>query len=137
LDPWWYALAALPSLERVRLGLQGMAAWDKTLCSNPLILDAREHLLCVSLNISFYFTDAHCHAIARALERGSSITSINFEPGCSFLVGDGYNRERSEINAPMSRIFGEFISFFNAPLRSFSLISVAEPHCARRNRCQC
>jgi hypothetical protein len=121
LDPWCYALATLPSLERVRLGLREPAAWDQDVVLKPA--DPLTHLLrapalrFVNFN-GFYFTDAHCHAIARALERGSSITSINFEPGCSFPGGGMaiiVNALKANTTVTDVQIFGEFDDpFFNA-----------------------
>jgi hypothetical protein len=89
LGPWCSALATLPSLKSVNIGLQEPQTEDQRDLVNfePLTELLRTPALrFVSFN-SFYFTNELCHATASALEEGSSITDISFDYECSFRDG--------------------------------------------------
>jgi hypothetical protein len=121
LGPWCYALATLPSLGRVRLSLREPAAGDQDVVvkpADPLTNLLRAPALHFVNFDDFYFTDAHCHAIARALERGSSITSITFGSNCSFPdwgMAIIVNALKTNATVTDVHIFGDFDdTFFNA-----------------------
>jgi hypothetical protein len=91
LGPWCSALATLPSLERITLGLQEPETEDEIVLVN--VEPLRELLRTSALRFvrfeGFYFTDALCHATANALEEGSSIIDITFDGDCGFPDGGG------------------------------------------------
>jgi hypothetical protein len=91
LGPWCSALATLPSLERVSLGLQEPETEDELVLVNlePLQELLRAPALRFVNFEDFYFTDALCHATANALEDGSSIIDITFDGDCEFPDGGG------------------------------------------------
>jgi hypothetical protein len=87
--PWCSALATLSSLEKFTLGLREPETEDQHSLVNPEPL--KELLRAPALRSvtfdAFSFTYALCHAVANALEEGSSVTDIDFEYGCSFPDG--------------------------------------------------
>jgi hypothetical protein len=86
VGPWCSALATLPSLERMTLGLQEPATEDQGDLINlePLTELLRAPALRFVRFDTFYFTNAICYAMANALEGGSSIMGITFDDDCSF-----------------------------------------------------
>jgi hypothetical protein len=86
--PWCSALATLPSLESVILGLREPEIEDQRLLVNPEPLTEllRAPALRFVVFYGFSFTYALCHATAIALEEKSSITDIIFAD-CSFPDG--------------------------------------------------
>jgi hypothetical protein len=90
LGPWCSALSTLPSLKSAKLGLQEPETEDqRVLASNlePLKELLRTPALRFVRFDGFYFTNELCHAIANALEEGSSIIDIGFDSDCSFPHG--------------------------------------------------
>jgi hypothetical protein len=89
LGPWCSALAPLPSLERLKLGLVEPETEDQRVMVNfePLTELLRKPALRFVRFSDFYFTNALCHATAKALEEGSSVTDISFDYECSFPDG--------------------------------------------------
>jgi hypothetical protein len=89
LGPWCSALVTLPSLERVTLGLQEPETEDELGLVNlePLTELLRAPALRIVDFDAFSFTNVICHAVANALEEGSSITDIAFDSACSFPDG--------------------------------------------------
>jgi hypothetical protein len=95
--PWCSTLATLPSLERVRLGLQqpeigdqfmfGLQEPETEVNPEPLTELLRIPALRSVVFDDFSFTYALCHAVADALEEGSPVTDIAFESDCSFPDG--------------------------------------------------
>jgi hypothetical protein len=89
VGPWCSALATLPSLERITLGLQEPKTEDQRGLVNlmPLTELLRAPALRFVRFDTFYFTNVLCHATANALEEGSSIVGITFDDDCSFPDG--------------------------------------------------
>jgi hypothetical protein len=89
LGPWCSALATLPSLERLFIGLRGAETEDQhdLLNLEPLKELLRTRALRFVRFDHFHFTNELCYATANALEEGSSIIDINFGSGCSFPDG--------------------------------------------------
>jgi hypothetical protein len=89
VGPWCSALATLPSLERITLGLQEPETEDQRDLVNlmPLTELLRAPALRFVRFDTFYFTNVLCHATANALEEGSSIVGISFDDECSFPDG--------------------------------------------------
>jgi hypothetical protein len=89
IGPWCSALATLPSLERVMFGLREPEYEEEhdLLNLEPLKELLRTPALRFVRFNGFYFTSEFCYAIANALEEGSSINEIIFDPGCAFPVG--------------------------------------------------
>jgi hypothetical protein len=90
LGPWCSALTTLPSLERVTFGLQEPETEDQRGLLNvePFKELLRTPTLRVVTFDGFYFTNELCHAIANALEDGSSIVDLNFDTNrCTFPDG--------------------------------------------------
>jgi hypothetical protein len=89
VGPWCSALVALPSLERVKLGLQEPETEDQRAMVNfePFTELLRKPALRFVRFEDFHFTNALCHATANALEEGSSVTDISFSSECSFPDG--------------------------------------------------
>jgi hypothetical protein len=87
--PWCSALATLPSLEKITLGLQEPETDDQRDLVNliPLTELLRAPALRFVRFDTFCFTNLLCHATANALEKGSSIDSITFDDDCSFPDG--------------------------------------------------
>jgi hypothetical protein len=88
LGSWCSALATLPSLESVTLGLREPTSEDQRVLVNskPLTELLRAPALRFVAFYGFCFTNALCHATAIALEKGSSITDIIFAD-CFFPDG--------------------------------------------------
>jgi hypothetical protein len=84
LGPWCSALATLPCLERVRLGLQEP---ETEVNPEPLTELLRTPALRSVEFDDFYFTDALCNAVAKALEEESPVADITFHFNCFFLDG--------------------------------------------------
>jgi hypothetical protein len=86
--PWCSALATLPSLKRVTLGLHEPEPEEQRVLVNPESLTdlLRTPALRSVKFDGFSFTNALCHAVANALEEGSPVTDITFE-SCPFPVG--------------------------------------------------
>jgi hypothetical protein len=89
IGPWCSALVTLPSLESVRLSLLEPETEDQRVLLNlePFEELLRTPTLRVVKVYDFYFTNELCHAIASALEEGSSITDITFDDRCTFPDG--------------------------------------------------
>jgi hypothetical protein len=89
VGPWCSALAALPSLDSVILGLRAPETEDQRVMVNaePLTELLRAPALRSVTFYGFSFTNALCHASANALEEGSSVTDITFKHYCSFPDG--------------------------------------------------
>jgi hypothetical protein len=89
LGPWCSALATLPSLERVTFSLREPETVDQRALLN--LEPFKELLRTPALRFvsfdDFYFTNELCHATANALEEGSSIIEIIFDPNCIFPAG--------------------------------------------------
>jgi hypothetical protein len=87
--PLYSALATLPSLERVTLGLQEPETEERRVWVNPKSLTEllRAPALRFVIFDAFYFTNVLCYATASALEEGSTITNITFNFDCSFPDG--------------------------------------------------
>jgi hypothetical protein len=89
VSPWWAALATLPYLERIHFGPLDPETEDELVLLNlePLEELLRAPALRFVRFIDFCFTDALCHAIATALQEGSSIVDITFDYHCEFPDG--------------------------------------------------
>ena len=89
LGPWCSALVTLPSLERVKFGIQEPETEDQHALLNlePFKELLRTPALRVVQFDDFYFTNEVCYAIANALEEGSSITDMIFDDKCVFPDG--------------------------------------------------
>jgi hypothetical protein len=86
LGPWCSALATLPYLKRVTLGLQ-QPETDERVNPEPLTELLRAPALRYVEFEAFSFTYALCYAVANALEEGSAVTDITFNSNCSFPDG--------------------------------------------------
>jgi hypothetical protein len=89
MGPWCAALATLPSLELVVFSHQEPETEEDLVLLNlePLKELLRTPALRFAVFSDFCFTNELCHAMANALEEGSSITDIIFEFDCSFPDG--------------------------------------------------
>jgi hypothetical protein len=89
VGPWCSVLATLPSLERITLGLQEPETEDQRDLVNlePLTELLRAPALRFVRFDTFYFTNVLCHAVANALDVGSSTIGITFDDDCSFPDG--------------------------------------------------
>jgi hypothetical protein len=87
--PWCSALATLPSLESVTIGLRELETEDQSVLVDPEPL--AKLLRAPSLQFvdfdGFSFTNTLCHVAGNALEEGSSVTDITFNSSCSFPDG--------------------------------------------------
>jgi hypothetical protein len=89
IGPWCSALTTLPFLEKISFCLQDPETEDQHDLVNfePLKELLRAPALRFVRFDTVYFTNELCHAMANALEVGSSITDITFGFGCSFCDG--------------------------------------------------
>jgi hypothetical protein len=110
LGPWCIALATLPSLERITFDLQEPQTEDQRDLVNfqPLTELLRAPALRVVAFDDFYITSELCHAMANALEEGSSITDISLGYGCSFLGGG----RATIVNALKTNATVTYVQFF-------------------------
>jgi hypothetical protein len=118
LGPVCSALAALPSLQRGTFSLRAPETEDQRVLVNPEPL--MELLRAPALRFikfqGFSATNALCHAMANALEAGSSVTNLVFLPSCtSFpdggtaIIANALKRNTSVTNVAFLNYFDEAI----------------------------
>jgi hypothetical protein len=115
LGSWCSALATLPSLECVTLTLREPETETQRVLVNlePLTELLRAPALRFVTFDTFSFTYALCHAVANALEEGSSIADITFDSDCSFpdggraIIANALKRNASVTDATFPNDFDE------------------------------